>query len=249
MLIVAYSYTYYLGTKIPERGITMTNTTTMSIFAQALSDNRNYKNARVDGATVGVANYRKWVAAVKALRIPAYAIRVYRHDHMSDTTTVTPCDQTPLYDALKSVLEMMGEVNGAKLDAHNCAEEIISVAVRFRSIDTSEAMAHARCEKKLAKKALDDNDTEENQKNYDHWVDEVKNLESLPGNCKKIAEIQSESAFVKAVELLLGDAITKQCMKSADQVAAEEQAKKDARKAKAKANRAAKRQATKNNAQ
>lgn len=225
----------------------MSNTNTMSVFAEALINNREYKNARVNGEAVGVANARKWVASVKALRLPAYAIRVYRHDHMGDATTATPCDQTPLYDALKSVIEMVGVVNGAKLDAHNVAKEIISNVVRFRVIDTSDAMAHARCEKKLAKQKLDEDESEENQKNYDHWVDEVKNLESLPGNCKKIAEIQSEGAFVRAVEILLGDAITKQTMKSEEQVAAEEAAKREARKAKAKANRAAKRQASKAN--
>lgn len=219
--------------------------TTMSIFAEALINNRDYKNARINGEAVGVANARKFNAAVESLRLPAYAIRVYRHDHMGDTTTATPCDQTPLYDALKSVIDMVDVVNGAKLDAHNLAEEIISNVVRFRAIDTSEAMAHARCEKKLAKQKLDEDDSEENQKNYDHWVDEVKNLESLPGNCKKIAEIQTKSAFARAVEILLGDAITKQTMKSAEQVAAEEAAKREARKAKAKANRAAKRQASK----
>lgn len=221
----------------------MSNNTNMSIFAEALVDNREYKNARINGDAVGVANARKWVAAVKALRIPAYAIRVYRHDNMGNSETVTPCDQTPLYNALKPIIDMIGEVNGAKLDAHNLAEEVISNVVRIRAIDTSDAMAHARCEKKLAKKALEEDESESNQANYDHWVEEVKTLESLPGNCKKIAEIQTEGTFVKNVEILLGDAISKQCMKSAEQVASEEEAKRQARREKSKAKRQAKRQA------
>lgn len=221
----------------------MPNNTNMSVFAEALVDNREYKNARINGDAVGVANARKWVSAIKSVRIPSYAVRVYRYNNMGNSEAVAPCDQTPLYNALAPIIDMVGVVNGAKLDAHNLAEEIIAMSVRFRAVDTSDAMAHARCEKKLAKKNLEENDSEENQANYDHWVEEVKNLEALPGNCKKIAEIQTESAFIKSVEILLGDAINKQCMKSAEQVAAEEEAKRQARREKSKAKRQAKRQA------
>lgn len=216
----------------------MSNTNTMSIFAEALINNREYKNARVNGEAVGVANARNWSAAVKALRIPAYAIRVYRHDHMGDAETATPCDMTALFTPLVNLVNMIGVVNGAKLSAQNLAEEIISNVVRFRVIDTSAEMAHAHCERNLAKKALNEEETEEAQALYDQWDAECKRLEELPGNCKKIPEIQSETAFVKAVELLLGDAIKKQTMKSAEQVQAEEEAKKQARKARKKAKKA-----------
>ncbi|MGN5455178.1 MAG: hypothetical protein ACI4XN_04265 [Candidatus Kurthia intestinigallinarum] len=218
---------------------------TMSIYAEALSDNREYKNARINGEAVGVANARAWANAVKSLRIPAYAIRVYRYNHMGDAETVAPCDQSALYDALRPVLEMVGEVNGAKLDTHNMAEEIISNAMRFRTIDTSEEMAHAHLERRLAKKALTEDETEENQAEYDKWNDECKRLEGLPGNCKRIAEIQPETAFVKAVELLLGDAIRKQTAKSVDEVMAEEEAKKAARRAKNNARKRAQKAAAK----
>lgn len=221
----------------------MTTNTTMTIFAEALIDNRNYKNGKMNGNAVGVANARAWGNAVKALRFPAYAVRAYRYNHMGDAETATPCDQSALYNALKPVLDMVGVVNGARLDAQNVAEEIISNAMRFRVIDITPEMAHARSEKGLAKKALDDAETEENQANYDKWKAEVERLESLPGNCKRQPEIQTESAFVKAVEILLGDAITKQKAKSAEQVQAEEEAKKQARKDAAKARKQAKRQA------
>lgn len=216
---------------------------TMSIFAEALINNREYKSMRINGEAVGVANSRKWSSAVKALRIPAYAIRVYRYNHMGDAETVTPCDQSALYAALRDVLEMVGEVNGAKLDAFNCAEEIISSAMRFRVIDTSEAMAHAHAMRKSARETLSDDESEENQAEYDKWVEECKRLETLPGNCKKIPDIQSEGVFVRTVEMLLGDAIKKQNAKSVEEVKAEIAAKEAERKAKAKALKQAKRQA------
>ena len=215
----------------------------MSVFAEALINNREYKSMRINGEAVGVANAREWASTVKSLRIPAYAIREYRYNHMGDTETVAPCDQSILYNAIRKVLEMIGEVNGAKLDAQNVAEEVISAAMRFRVIDISPEMAHARCMKKSAKEELSENETEEAQANYDKWVEECKRLETLPGNCKKIPDIQAEGTFVKTVEILLGDAILKQKAKSVEEVMAEIAKKEEERKAKAKANKQAKRQA------
>ena len=216
---------------------TNTNTT---IFAEALIDNMEYKNARINGDAVGVKNARTWANAIKALRLPAYAIRVYRYNHMGDAEAVAPCDQTDLYNALHVVLDLIGTVNGAKLDTQNCAEEIIANAMKFRIIDVTNEMAHAHDQKRLAKKALEDDDSDEAQTNYDKWVEECKRLEDEPGNCKRIPDIQAETTFVKAVEHLLGAAITKQVAKSAEEVAAELEAKKAERRAKNKARKAAK---------
>lgn len=205
---------------------------TTTIYAEALSDNRNYKNARMDGKTIGVPESRTWNNAVKAMRIPAYAVAQYRHANLANAEIVAPCDMSPLYTALHAVLDLVGEVNGAKLHAENIAETIIANASRIRTIDISVEMAEARYEKRQAKKALDEDDTVENQTAYDNAKAKVEELESKPNNCKKLFEINSESAFVKAVEVAFGDAINGQCMKTAEQVAAEEEAKRQARRAK-----------------
>lgn len=212
----------------------------MTIYAEALADNRNYKNARIDGKSVGVANSRTWGNAVKALRIPAYAVAQYRHANLANAEVVAPCDLSALYSALHTVLDLIGEVNGAKLHAENIAELVIANASRIRTIDISVDMAHARNEKREAKKALDEDDSAENQTAYDNAKAEVERLESEPNNCKKLFEINTESAFVKAVEIALGDAITGQCMKSAEQVQAEEEAKRQERRAKTAAKKKAK---------
>ena len=214
--------------------------TTMTIYAEALKDNRNYKNARIDGKTVGVAEARAWTNAVKALRYPAYAIRQYRHANLGTAEDIAPCDMTKMYEALRVVLDLVGVVNGAKISANNVAEEIISNASRIRTIDISNEMAHARYIKREAKKALDEDENEETKKAYEDACVEVLRLEGEPNNCKKLVEIQSESAFIKAVELLLGDAINKQTMKTLEEVLAEEEAKRQARRAKTAAKKAAK---------
>lgn len=234
-------HTKFIGQNARKVGNIMEKT--MTIFAEALVDNREYKNARINGNAVGVANSRKWQSAVKALRIPAYAIRSYRYNHMGEKDTVAKCDETPLYNALAEVLDMVGIVNGIKLNSHNIAEEVIAQAIRFRVIDITEEMAHARCMKRSAKKSMDENECEETVAEYEKWTAEVKALEEKPGNCKRLAEIQSESAFVKAVEILLGDAINKQAMKSAEEVAAEEEARRAEKRARAKAKKQAKKNA------
>ena len=55
---------------------------TMSIYAEALINNCEYKSMRINGEAVGVANAREWVSSVKSLLVPAYAIREYRFNHM-----------------------------------------------------------------------------------------------------------------------------------------------------------------------
>lgn len=230
----------------------MNNNTTMSIFAEALASNRAYKNAHIDGVTVGVENAKAWKNAVASMLYPAYEIRAYRHDNMGNPDA-TPCNENAFYSALHGVMRLIGEINGDKLHVKNCGEEILAVATRFRVIDITEEMAHARCEMRSAKKSLSDayDKTYADDKAmkaaitplqtaYDRTVAEVKRLEGIPGNCKKILEIQSESAFRNAVELLLGDAITKQAMRPLADVIADKEALKAARAAKRKVNKLSK---------
>lgn len=256
---------------------------TTTIYAEALADNRNYKNARMDGKTIGVSESRTWNNAVKALRIPAYTVAQYRHANISNADIATPCDLSLLYAALHTVLDLVGEVNGAKLHAENIAEIVIANASRIRNIDLTVEMVNARYFKKTSEKALDDYNAEtrtiENasivgtkalDKNYQDFyaalfasaengvealsefaekcANDVKRLEKEPGNCRSEFEINAESAFIKAVEIALGDAITGQCMKSAEQVAAEEEAKRQERRAKTAAKKAAKKAQAKTNA-
>ena len=248
---------------------------TTTIYAEALADNRNYKNARMDGKTIGVSESRTWNNAVKALRIPAYTVAQYRHANLANAEIATPCDLSPLYTALHTVLDLIGEVNGAKLHAENVAEIVIANASRIRNIDLTVEMVNARYFKKTSEKALEDYNAEsrtiENanivgtkalDKDYQDFyaalfasaengvealsafvekcANEVKRLEKEPGNCRSEFEINAESAFIKAVEIALGDAITGQCMKSAEQVAAEEEAKRKERRAKTAAKKATK---------
>lgn len=216
---------------------------TMSIYAEALIANREYKNARINGEAVGVVNARNWCALVKACRLPAYAVRKYRYDNMGVVEDVAPCDMSALFDAIRPVIALIGEVNGDKLNPVNVAEEFVAQAVRFRVIDITPEMAHAHCELREARKAMNEDESVENVAKVEECKAEVERLESIPGNCKRIVEVQSESAFVKAVEIALGDAINKQALRPVEEILAEKAAKEEERKAKRKANKLAKKNA------
>ena len=213
---------------------------TMSIYAEALSVNREYKNARINGEVVGVANARNWSALVKACRLPAYAVRKYRYDNMGVVDTVAPCDMSALFDAIRPVIALIGEVNGDKLNPVNVAEEFVALSVRSRVIDITPEMAHAHCELREARKAMNEDENEDTIAKVEACKAEVERLEAIPGNCKRIVEVQSESAFVKAIEIALGDAINKQALRPVEEILAEKAAKEEERKAKRKANKLAK---------
>lgn len=219
----------------------MANTNT-SLIAQALADNREFKSARINANLLGnVSLTRKWQTAVKALRIPAYRVAAHRHDVMANAKdNAVFFDQTPLYDALRVVLDLVGEVNGNKLNVKNCAEAIIAEAHRYRVVDITAEMAHAHAMRSEARKAVKENETDETLATLEQWTDECTRLENEAGNCKKLFEAQTEGVFVTRVEMLLGDAIIGQLAKSADEVEAEMLAKKEARRAARKAAKAAK---------
>ena len=223
----------------------MSTNTTMSVYAEALISNRGYKStvAKVDGNAVGVENARTWNNLIRACLIPAYAVRKYQYDNMGKSEDVTACDMTELYNAIRPIINLIGEVNGDKLNAVNIANEFVAKSVRQRNIDTSVEMAHARSEYREAKKQYNEDDSAENLAKYESAKAEVKRLEGIAGNCKTINEIQTESAFIKSMEIALGDAITKQTLRPIEDILAEKAAKEAERKAKRKANKLSKKSA------
>ena len=228
---------------------------TMSIYAEALVSNRSYKNARVDGNAVGVDNARAWKNLVLGAMKPAYEVRKYRYDNMGKAEEIASCDLSALFDAIRPIVNLIGEVNGDKLNAVNVAEEFVAHAIRFRVADISVPMAHARENYRQAKSKLNNFEQgelsnaeyalklTELEHNFELCEKEVKRLEGEPGNCKRIAEIQSDSAFVRAIEIALGDAILKQTLRPYDEIVAEREKREADRKAKRKANKQAKKSA------
>lgn len=229
---------------------------TMSIYAEALISNRDFKNARVDGNAIGITKAREWTALIKSALIPAYTVYKYRYDNMGNKEVAKACNMDALYNAIRPIIALIGEVNGDKLNAENIAEEFVSKSVRIRAIDTSNEMAHAREEYRQAKSNLANSEqgtmSDEEyavvvatlEAKVESTKAEVSRLIDLPGNCKNINSIQTDTAFVKAIEIALGDAITKQTLRPVEDILAEKAQREADRKARRKANKLAKKAAT-----
>lgn len=240
---------------------------TTTIYAEALSVNRNYKNARINGKSVGVAEARAWTNAVKAMRIPAYAVFKYHHDNIGkpvvENDPALTALMSNLYTALHPVLDLVGEVNGAKLFAENVAPIVWSEAKRIITKDITVKMSNARWYKKQANYVLENgmdglilvsmdeerakfikNLTEaaQDEETLEVFVEEcnetVKRLESEPGNCKKDFDINTENGFIAAIEIALGDAINEQSARPVEDILAEVEARRQARRAKTAAKKA-----------
>lgn len=219
------------------------NTIAMTIIAQALCENaKNYKNGVINAKTINdyaVAN--KWSAEVEGLRITAYKCAEKIHNNVGKAEEMQQLiDYTCMYKCVKSIIDIIGEVNGMKLAQKSMADAALLVVSKTMNIDITPEMAHARSVLKEARKAYKDNESEANEKKLEEAKDEVKRLEGLPGNCKKIFTIADKSKFKKDFELIIGNAIAQQAAKSAAEIEAELKAKAEERKAKAKARKAKK---------
>ena len=250
---VAHNPTKFMPGKYREKAGNIMKT--MSIYAQALTFNRDFAKNQINAKTIGFAEYCTWKQAIFAVLVEAYKVEEYRHNHMGDAEEVKRCDMNGLYDALRPVIKLIGEVNGDTLNPANIAEAIPSGAMRLVKIDISPEMAHARCEYLKAKK---NHDNAEQGKMSDaefiaelSRLDKIKNdakaevdrLEALPGNCKLDPDMQTESAFAKFIHAKLGDAILKQKARPTESVLADKAKREADRKAKRKANKQAKKSA------
>lgn len=220
-----------------------TNATTLTVFAEALIDNRRYANERINGTAVGVANAKAWRSTMLQLLDEAYKVAEYNYNHMGDSTVATACNKSAFYAEVKKIIEFIGEVNGYKLLAENIDSMILGNAMKYRKIAISNEAAHAVSELAEARKAFREEETEENEALVEKWAKEVKRLEDLPDNFNSIPTIQTQGTFIKNVEKALGDAIKGQKATPFEVIKAERDAKEAERKAKAKARKQARRQA------
>lgn len=219
-----------------------TNTVKSTVFVDALRESKRYKSMRITGEVVGVANALAYKNALLSVWAEAYKIRYAQHINMGKSASAT-MDKTAYYNAVKSLLSLIGEVNGDTLNTKNVAEELLSEAITYRTIATSDEMSHAYNMRQIARKAFKSGDGDEDT--YTHWANECKRLEALPDNAKKIPVHTKETAFVSKATLYLADAVTSQEMKSYDEVVAEREARKAAQAERRKARKDAKKQAEK----
>lgn len=209
----------------------------MNNYAKALSTIANTKSLSLLKALASdeAASMR---SQISALRFPAYMVWATRFNNAKSATPVQ-VDMTSLFNHARALCIMLGDINGAPLHHENLVELFVAESHRVRKIDITEDMAHLHALRKAAYDRKEEDDSEENVMEYNRLDAECKVMENTPGNCRDNHEPVAESTFVTKIARLVGAIINDQQAKSAEQVQAEETARKEAMKARAKARKKA----------
>ena len=221
------------------------NTTTMSIYTKKLTEKANFagKYAKLNKDILG-DDYATWKSTITDCLGVAYKVYESRHNNgLSDNANI---DMAALYAKVYAVRDMIGEVNGAKINSALLAETMIGMSFTFRKACYSEEAAEADCNLDSAKasmriiekrpvtdkftKEAKDKAIEDAQKRIDNCRAKIDELMKVSGNYRDIPTPVSETMFLSKVETELRTIINAQKAKTWEQVQAEKKALNDARK-------------------
>jgi hypothetical protein len=217
----------------------------MSIYAEKLSVKAEFagKYAKLTKETLG-DNYATWKSTIVDCLGVAYKVYEVRHNNgMAKTVNV---DMSALYSKVYAVRDMIGEVNGMKLNSELLAEALIGISHTFRKACYSDAAATADCnldsakasKRTIEKRPITDTFTEtakaqalaQAQTAIDSANARIDELMQIAGNYRDIPCPVSETMFLANAEKELRTIVNNQNAKSWEQVQAEKQALKEARK-------------------
>ena len=222
---------------------------TMSIYAQKLAEKAEFakKYARMNKDTLG-ENYVIWKSTIVDCLIEAYKVYEFRHNN-GMAENVKP-DMSALYAKVNAVRNMIGEVNGMKLNSELLAETMVGASHTMRTACYSNDGATADCELESAKAAMrvvkarpvtaiftEEAKAEaiaKAQTVIDAAKAKVDKLLQKSGNYRDVPTPVSDASFLAKVEAELRTIVNQQNAKSWEQVQAEKKALNDARKARRK---------------
>lgn len=222
---------------------------TMSIYAQKLSEKADFagKYARLNKETLG-ENYPVWKSTIVDCLSEAYKVYEVRHNNgMSEDVSV---DMSALYTKVNTVRNMIGEVNGMKLNSALLAETMVGASHTTRKACFSNESASADCDLASAQASMrvvkarpvNATFTEEAkaqaiakaQTAIDTAKARIDSLMQASGNYRDVPCPVSETAFLSKVEVELRTIVNQQNAKTWEQVQAEKKALNEARKARRK---------------
>lgn len=222
---------------------------TMSIYAEKLSEKSEFsgKYARLDKKTLG-DNYPIWKSAIVDCLSEAYMVYTVRHNNgMAENVNV---DMSGLYAKVNVVRNLIGEVNGMKLNSALLAETMVGAShVARRGCYTNEAasadcdLASAQASMRVVKaRPVNATFTEEAkaqaiakaQTAIDTAKARIDSLMQTAGNYKDTPTMVSDSAFMSKVEVEIRTIVCRQNAKSLEEIQAEKKALNEARKARRK---------------
>lgn len=224
----------------------------MNNIAKTLVKNitvKDKKSARVTGDYIGVDAYAEWKTALESAHEKFYKYERAKISLANGTVASIKTEKDNAVEAFKTVIALIGEVNGVKLETSIEAMDLVSkYAIKDVERLAGRAMTLAS-EIKNLKKQLDECG---NGVNPDYVADLEATLEAKEeelrlekkktGSAVKSNTMTNFNAFVYNVETRLAKTIEKQEAQSYEDIIAEREAKKAANRARAKARRDAKKQ-------
>lgn len=236
----------------------------MSIFAETLAVGGTIYSktkARITGDKVGAENYARWTSALQKAHRNFYEYKRAVDNSIRGRKVDLKTATDNAYDALQAILDLIGEVNGFKLEkSAELLDEVSKYAVAEKVALIGEALtikSRIDCIKAELKTVGYDKDTGKynngvNPEFVETRVEEWNTLDEELKLAKKSADsgrpyddLASYNTFVPNFERKIAKLTNDQSMKSYEEIAAEREAKRKERRAKTAASKKAKAQANK----
>lgn len=232
----------------------MKTTNTILNLADSLVYNNRFANVKLSAEQLSAESFATWKTLVTELHKSAYKVYALCENNglKAESTSV---DKTEVFNAIRNILAVVGDINGHKVYANaETAIAIIGYAGKRANVDAPELqlvksrISNARRELKTVMQ-FNSSNKEENIANITARITELEAektvLMATADMCHKQPTKSSDSAFRLEVEHFFARVIAGQLAKSIEELEAEELARKEARKAAAKARKANKANTTK----
>lgn len=222
--------------------------TTITNLQNILMLNNRFASTKISAEQLSAESFASWKTLVSNLHRAAYKVYALCENNgmKAESTSV---DKSDVFDALRAILEAIGDVNEHKVYANaESAIAIISYAGKRANVDAPELqlcksrITNIKKELRLAESlnGLDPNYISNLKSNLEKLEEDKATLMATADMCYKQPTKTTDNAFRLDVEHFLARIVTGQLAKTLEELDAEEAERKAARKAAAKARKAAK---------
>ena len=219
---------------------------TISNLQNVLVYNNRFANVKISAEQLSAESFAEWKTLVSNLHRAAYKVYSLCENNglKAESSSV---DKSEVFDCIRSILEVVGEVNSHKLYANaETAIAIIGYAGKRANVDAPELqlcksrITNAKKELKLSEglNGISADYISNLNQNLATLEAEKETLMATADMCHKQPTKTSDNAFRLEVEHFFARVITGQLAKTLEELDAEEAARKEARKASAKARKA-----------
>lgn len=218
-----------------------------TIIANALVHNftiKDKKESRINGGLVGVETYGKWKSALEVAHEVFYKYERAKLSLANGSVESIKSEKDNAVKAFKSIIALVGEVNGATLETSIEAMDSVSkYAIKDverlagNALTIKSELDNLRIQLNNVSNGMSEDYVSNLEKQYEAKAEELRLEKKKQGSAVKSTTITSYAAFASGLETRLAKAIEKQDAQSYEEIVAEREAKKAANRAKAKARR------------